>query len=203
MLSGYSDFVALEIHGDVSRGHGLAHVCTAGLPPKDRLNAQDQLPRAKWLREKVVGSEFERPDAIRFALSGGEQNDGNDRRRPILLQGLADFQTRHPGHQQIEDDQRWRLLAGGTQRGRSILRSHYLKASPGEVASDKVQNIDLIISNQDAVGHRRYEMMVALRSGRIAGSRVATKTVLRDEKMSVTSHRGEISPPKQGGKQNS
>src|SRR5215216_297978 len=70
------------------------------------VNLVEQLDRAEWLDEVIVGRGRECVRAVFVAAAGRQHDDLDVRRGRISFEDPADFQAGHAGHVDIEEDQR-------------------------------------------------------------------------------------------------
>ena len=117
------DQTAVEVDFDVGDRDGVAGAGTgcrrraAGRRVRGR-----QLVRVERLDKVVVGAELEAADLVFIVILAGQQDYGD---LGALTQAAHDFETRHVGHENVQDNDVGALLFGDAQGFFAVVGDDY------------------------------------------------------------------------------
>ena len=124
----------------------------AARPAQHRLHPGGELPGRERLGHVVVGAELEADDAVGLLAEGGEDDDGDGRRRP---DPFAHLEAAEAGQHQVEHHQLRRVRQRPVEPGGAVGGDLDLEALPGQVAPDDLGHGGVVFDNEHAGGHRR------------------------------------------------
>ena len=116
-------------------------------PPKQILDAQNQLAWAERFRDIIVHSELQARNPIGNLGLSSENQDRNIRSFVRVPQRFANFYTGHLRQHDIENDCIGSRLGGSCQAGRTIQSSQDVKTRPAKMISDQVNDIRFVFDN--------------------------------------------------------
>ena len=138
-----------RVHLQVAEGDRRLELWRALNPPQHGVDARDQLGRGEGLDDVVVGAKLQPRDPVRVLALRGEQDHRHARPLAVLPQPPHDLQPVHAGEHQVEHDEVGSLLAGATQRARTVARDPGGVSGALEVAGNDVGDGRLVVYDQD------------------------------------------------------
>lgn len=122
--------------------------------PKNRLDPQRQLARAKRLDHVVVRSNLETDDAVDLFRFGGQHDHWNTRGFGTSTEAAANLETTDVREHHVEKHEVG-LLPRDLGQGIRPAVSHGNAMAPlSQIERDQVGEIDLVLHNQDMSTHR-------------------------------------------------
>ncbi len=126
-----------------------------GGPAQHGLYARDKLARIEWLRQIVVGADFEADDAVDVVAFGRQHDDRHFVAEPA--QAPADRQAVFAGHHEIEHHQVEALAREPAVHVVAIGDRAHAVALLGEIAVQQFPQAGVVIDDDDAglgIGHK-------------------------------------------------
>src|SRR5687768_14378928 len=122
--------------------------------PQQRRHSRAQLPRIERLREVIVragGKPFDLALDLRLR---GEHEHRNARRERIALHVTADFESRHPWHAVIEDDEVRLAFADRRERSEPIFGQADLVSRRTEEVTKHEPHVLVVVGEQQVTHYR-------------------------------------------------
>ena len=113
-LAAHRHHVTVHVHAHRARlDRGRQQLLRLAVSTEHGAHAGEQLTGREWLGDVVVGTDLESHDLVDLAVLRGEHDDRHLRLRP---DDATDFEARHPGQHEIEEDQVRATLLEGLER---------------------------------------------------------------------------------------
>src|SRR5271166_3599238 len=139
-----------QVDLDFAEGKFFAALRDGPRPPENRFDPRQKFANRKRLGDIIIGAEFQSHYFVHFLAARRQHDDGN--RGLLGLQLLANVQTAHTRHHDVENYEIRRLAQGPLQAGDTVRCGDHLVAFEFEVVPQPRHHVGLVFDNKD-LGH--------------------------------------------------